>query len=126
MAVDGPFEKDWQSFRTLNDCNRYMLTNEIGCDITFLVGKERHRVSAHKYVLASRSCVFFAMFYGPAAESGNEIEVPDVEPDTFSLLFRWVINHDRPIFCQTNKLHLDTSIHVLIKYKNISQQPQSI
>lgn len=89
MADDGTSsDKDWQSFRSVTDCNKYMLTNEINCDVTFLVGRNRQRMSAHKYVLASRSCVFFAMFYGSVAEKENEIEIPDIEPDSFSSLLR--------------------------------------
>ena len=48
-------------------------------DITFKVGDER--INAHKFVLASASSVFHAMFYGPVAETRTEIEIVDC-PDS--------------------------------------------
>ena len=40
------------------------------------------RIPAHKYVLATASTVFYAMFYGGCAGDREKdlIEVPDVEP----------------------------------------------
>lgn len=45
-------------------------------------------IPAHKYVLATGSSVFYAMFYGGLAENKKEIEVPDVEPAAFLALLR--------------------------------------
>ena len=81
-------EEDWQSSRSLTECNRYMLENNIGCDVTFLVGEERTKVLAHKYILIGRSCVFFAMFNGPLAETSVEIALPDIEPNVFRILLQ--------------------------------------
>lgn len=47
-------------------------------------------IPAHKYVLATGSSVFYAMFYGGLAENKQDIEVPDVEPAAFLALLRWV------------------------------------
>lgn len=61
-----------------------MLTNEIGCDVAFMVGESRIVVYAHKYMLISRSCVFCAMLHGPMAERTDEyIHIPDIEAKTF-------------------------------------------
>ena len=40
------------------------------------------KIPAHKYVLATSSTVFYAMFYGGVAgdREKDTIEVPDVEP----------------------------------------------
>ena len=65
----------------------YMLVNQINCDVTFIVGSEHEEVHAHKLILISRSPVFHAMFEGPLAEKG-EVEMPDVERDTFLVFLR--------------------------------------
>jgi BTB/POZ domain-containing protein 3/6 len=44
-------------------------------------------IPAHKYVLATGSSVFYAMFYGGLAEN-KEIRVPDVEPSAFLTMLR--------------------------------------
>lgn len=47
-------------------------------------------IPAHKYILATGSSVFYAMFYGGLAENKQEIKVPDVEPTAFLTLLRYV------------------------------------
>lgn len=47
-------------------------------------------IHAHKYVLATGSSVFYAMFFGGLAENKKEIKVPDVEPAAFLALLKWV------------------------------------
>ena len=84
-------EVDWQCSRRLADCNKYMLDNEIECDVTFTLMKnngEYHKLSAHRFVLISRSPVFFAMLSGPLAESGQEIRITDISFDIFKHLLR--------------------------------------
>lgn len=83
---------DWQSCRNLQFCNRHMWTNQVACDIDFLVGEDKERVPAHKYILISRSCVFFTMFCGPLAETQREITLPDIEPPVFKALLEWVLS----------------------------------
>jgi len=68
-----------------------MLENEIACDVTFQVGVDNsaRSISAHKYILASRSPVFFAMLFGNLAKDNNEmIVVPDISPDAFMAMLR--------------------------------------
>lgn len=48
------------------------------------------RIPSHKYILATGSSVFYAMFYGGLANTKEEIEVPDVEPTAFLTLLRFV------------------------------------
>ncbi len=76
------FTDDWQSGKSLAQCNFHMLRNEDSCDVSFLVGKNQERVPAHRYVLISRSSVFHAMLTGHLPEKG-EIIIPDAEVDTF-------------------------------------------
>ncbi|XP_056002858.1 BTB/POZ domain-containing protein 2-like isoform X1 [Ostrea edulis] len=84
---------NWRSGLSLAECNRYMLTHQIHCDVTFRVGKEGKLVRAHKYVLSSRSPVFDAMLYGDLAES-DDIIVPDIEPSSFDALLRFLYCDD--------------------------------
>ena len=78
---------DWQLNKTLAESNRYMLVNKLCCDVTFEVGPEDGKteiIEAHKYVLVSRSPVFFSMFCGGLTErTDRPIRVPDMEPDIF-------------------------------------------
>ena len=57
--------------------NEHMLDNEIGTDLTFLVGKppDQQEIHAHKYVLVSRSPAFFSILHedgwtGAAVQEG--------------------------------------------------------
>lgn len=73
-----------------------MFMSEVMSDVHFLLGSKESterqvRVPAHKYVLATSSSVFFAMFYGSLAEKKEEIEIPDVEPSAFITMLRLVI-----------------------------------
>lgn len=90
---------DWQSCRNIQYCNKHMWTSQIACDIDFLVGENKERLSAHKYVLVSRSCVFFSMFCGPLAETQREITLPDIEPPVFKALVEWVLQIENSIEC---------------------------
>ena len=70
-------------------CNRQMLENQLACDIWFTVGANREKVGAHRYVLQSRSGVFFAMLDGPGADRSH-IDLPDTQPKVFWQLLRLV------------------------------------
>ena len=54
----------------------------------FLFSGHTQTIPAHKYVLATGSSVFYAMFYGGLAESSEEILVPDVDPSAFLILLK--------------------------------------
>ena len=76
--TSGGFVDNWQAGKTLAQCNLRMLSAEDGCDVVFTVGTDDHVIKAHRYILMSRSCVFYAMFSGPLAEK-SEVNVPEVE-----------------------------------------------
>ncbi|XP_071096746.1 BTB/POZ domain-containing protein 6-like [Haliotis cracherodii] len=80
---------DWQSGKTVTECNLRMLDTEDFSDVIFRVGSEKQVVRAHRYVLVSRSCVFHAMFCGNLAEE-KEVTIPDIEPDIFREFLRFV------------------------------------
>lgn len=63
-----------------------LLENEIGCDIVFKVGDEKF--NAHKLVLAARSPVFRAQFFGLVGNPNMDtVVVEDVEPSIFKVYF---------------------------------------
>ncbi|XP_033748459.1 BTB/POZ domain-containing protein 2-like isoform X1 [Pecten maximus] len=98
---------DWQVGKTLAGTNRYMLNNEIGCDVAFLLGDDRSEVYAHKYVLISRSCVFCAMLHGPMAEKTSEyIHIPDIKRETFKQLLEYM-------YCEDTKVDTKNASYLL-------------
>nr|XP_022311291.1 BTB/POZ domain-containing protein 6-like [Crassostrea virginica] len=80
---------NWQAGKNVLESNKYMLDNQLYCDVKFKVGKAGKFMSAHKYVLASRSPVFAVMFNGGLPETSGVIEVSDIEPDVFDILLRY-------------------------------------
>jgi hypothetical protein len=74
--------KDWQFGKTLPDRINYMLQNRLMCDVTFYVGTNRTAINAHTFMLASASPVFYSMFDGPMAETGD-VSIPDIEANIF-------------------------------------------
>ncbi|KAL3858854.1 hypothetical protein ACJMK2_009104 [Sinanodonta woodiana] len=66
-----------------------MFENHVACDVKFFIGKQRQEVTAHKYVLISRSSVFYAMLCGLLQETGPT-NIPDIEPDVFKQLLRFL------------------------------------
>ena len=93
MATRG--EIGWQSDKTLGECMRYMLDNEIATDVCFEVGPPDGatvNVRTHKLILISRSAVFEAMFSSGMHESRNgedvKIRIEDINPEIFKQLLR--------------------------------------
>ncbi|KAK1299531.1 BTB/POZ and MATH domain-containing protein 3 [Acorus calamus] len=71
-----------QSFKELLDSG-------IGSDIVFEVGEETFK--AHKLVLAARSPVFRAQFFGLIGDPNMEkVEVKDVEPPVFKAMLQFI------------------------------------
>lgn len=69
-------------------------------------------IPAHKYVLATGSSVFYAMFFGGLAEAKTEIAVPDVEPTAFLTMLRY-------LYCDEIQLEADnvlSTLYVAKKY----------
>lgn len=82
-------EVNWQaSMTTVRARNAVMFNNPLMSDVQFVVGSTT--IYAHKYVLATASSVFFAMFYGAMADqnNSNEIHIMDIQPDAFLNLLR--------------------------------------
>jgi hypothetical protein len=67
-----------------------MLQDERLCDVTFLVGSgKEEKIMAHRFILASRSPVFFTMFCGSLPETNQTVDVLDIEPTIFLDLLRY-------------------------------------
>ena len=93
MAACAESPQDWQLNRPILDCHKYMLDNQLHCDITFIFGAnkddEEEKIAAHKYMLICRSPVFEAMLMGPARMETDEIAIEDIEKDSFQEVLRF-------------------------------------
>lgn len=91
LGPPNTLDPNWQATKpTVRERNAAMFNNELMADVRFIVGSPglTQVIPAHKYVLATGSSVFYAMFYGGLAEHKEEIEVPDVEPSAFLTLLK--------------------------------------
>ncbi|XP_064211868.1 BTB/POZ domain-containing protein 3 isoform X3 [Tribolium castaneum] len=111
----GTLDPNWQASKpTVRERNAAMFNNDLMADVRFIVGSPgaTQDIPAHKYVLATGSSVFYAMFYGGLAECKEEIEVPDVEPSAFLTLLKY-------LYCDEIQLEADTvlaTLYVAKKY----------
>lgn len=127
-------DPNWQASKpTVRERNAAMFNNELMADIKFVVGcdgnlmdfshkcnklklfrllEQVQTIPAHKYVLATGSSVFYAMFFGGLAENKEEITVPDVEPSAFLTMLRY-------LYCDEIQLEADNvlaTLYVAKKY----------
>ncbi|XP_052231379.1 BTB/POZ domain-containing protein 6-like isoform X2 [Dreissena polymorpha] len=91
----------WQYAESFGETNLQMFENEDLCDITLAAGNEQKQIKCHRFILASRSPVFYAMFCGTLAESKNVICVPDIEPATLKNLLRYLYSGNIEIHAET-------------------------
>jgi len=81
--------------------SKFLFNNDILSDVKFVVRSSQHgecsdrkkskmAIPAHKFLLAIRSPVFFAMFCGKMAETKEEINLPDCEYDGMFELLRFL------------------------------------
>ena len=52
--------------------------------------QRENTVSAHKYMLITRSPVFCAMLTGPAKDESHQVEIEDVDKGSFLEMLRYV------------------------------------
>lgn len=119
LAAVGPAltaNPNWQAQRSsVRQRNAAMFNNQLMSDVRFVVGPKgssaQQSIPAHKYVLATGSSVFYAMFYGGlAAPAHPEIEIPDVDPAAFLVLLRY-------LYCDDIALEADTVLATLYAAK---------
>ncbi|XP_060602233.1 BTB/POZ domain-containing protein 6-like [Ruditapes philippinarum] len=85
----------WQCRRSFEETNWRMLQDERLCDVTFLVGSGKEEIiMAHRFILASRSPVFFTMFCGSLPETNQTVDVLDIEPAIFLDLLRFIYTEE--------------------------------
>ena len=85
------YHDDWQSSKkTVLQRNAHMFNNELMSDVSFTCGESSRIFHAHKYVLATSSAVFFAMFYGNLAQKESTIPLPDAEEESLEEFLRYL------------------------------------
>ncbi|RXG72434.1 BTB/POZ domain-containing protein 2 [Armadillidium vulgare] len=95
---------NWQaSMTTVKERFAFLFNNEILSDVHFRVGRgeSSQRIPAHKFVLSVGSAVFDAMFNGKLSSQQEEIELPDVEPQAFLALLRFLYSDEVQIGPET-------------------------
>ncbi|XP_041379355.1 BTB/POZ domain-containing protein 2-like, partial [Gigantopelta aegis] len=121
--VQSGFVDNWQKGKSVIESLKYSLKEKIMCDVTFIVGENRKRIQAHRFILSLRSCVFMAMLKGPLAEQ-DDIEIPDIESDTFEQVLQFLYTDDIIIdgnnvvrlFVMCNKYNIDYLEEKCLKY----------
>lgn len=74
---------------------KYLLDAELGCDIVFRVGEEAFK--GHKLILAARSPVFRAQFFGLIGNpKTDELEIEDIEPSVFKAMLQYIYSDELP------------------------------
>ena len=93
--MEVPDKNEWQIEKTLAECMRYMLDNEISTDVCFEVESadgEIVKFRAHKYMLISRSPVFAAMFASGMTECRGhpeeKVRIEDIYADEFKEILK--------------------------------------
>ncbi|XP_045194650.2 BTB/POZ domain-containing protein 6-like [Mercenaria mercenaria] len=83
---------DWQQGKSLGACMVELFDRGLWTDVKFHFKNQEQEqmIQAHRIVLAARSPVFQAMFFGPCADGKTEIELKDVEKDIFLLFLRYI------------------------------------
>ena len=95
------YHDDWQSYKkTVQQQNAYMFDNELMSDVSFTCGESRRMFHAHKYVLATSSAVFFAMFYGEIPPKEFPIRIEDAEEESFKEFLRFLYTDDCKIIAE--------------------------
>ena len=78
-----------------------MFDNELMSDVSFTCGESRRIFHAHKYVLATSSAVFFAMFYGEIPPKKFPIRIEDAEEVSFKEFLRFLYTDDCKITAES-------------------------
>nr|XP_018900417.1 PREDICTED: BTB/POZ domain-containing protein 1-like [Bemisia tabaci]XP_018900418.1 PREDICTED: BTB/POZ domain-containing protein 1-like [Bemisia tabaci]XP_018900419.1 PREDICTED: BTB/POZ domain-containing protein 1-like [Bemisia tabaci]XP_018900420.1 PREDICTED: BTB/POZ domain-containing protein 1-like [Bemisia tabaci] len=82
-------DEDWR-VTSLSDRQEIALRENLFTDVCFIVGTEEKRIPAIRSILSLGSSVFAAMLSERWSSDESEIAVPDVEPDAFYELLRFI------------------------------------
>ncbi|KAH9419557.1 BTB/POZ domain-containing protein 1 [Dermatophagoides pteronyssinus] len=128
---------NWQAYMpTLKHRMATIFNRDILADVYFLVGKKsKTRFAAHKFVLSIGSPVFDAMFNGLLAKSSDisdkydgikdgshEIELPDIEPEAFKALLRFLYLDEVDIDPET----VMTTLYAAKKYEVLALEVECV
>ncbi|KAM7449039.1 hypothetical protein ABFA07_003037 [Porites harrisoni] len=98
MSVDAVSDTYWQTARgTIRERCEAVFNQELLSDVKFVVRDCRggsKTIPTHKFMLAISSPVFFAMFYGKAAEMKDSVEICDCEYESLLELFRFIYSDE--------------------------------
>ena len=85
-------DQDWQlTKKTVLERNSHMFNNPLMSDIKFTSEESKRKYFyAHKYVLATSSPVFYAMFYGDLAEKNSVIHLEDADEESLEAFLRYL------------------------------------
>ena len=107
------YHDDWQSSKkTLAERNAYMFNNELMSDVSFTCGESSRIFHAHKYVLATSSAVFFAMFHGDLAQKESTIRISDSDEKSFEEFLRFLYTDE----CKTTAENAIGVMYLAKKY----------
>ncbi len=99
---------DWQSTKkTVLERSRHMFNNPFMSDAKFSCEGSDKKFFAHKYVLATSSAVFYAMFYGELAEKNSVVHLSDTNEDILEEFLR---------FLYTDECNLSTDNALFVMY----------
>ncbi|KAL6654217.1 hypothetical protein ACP70R_007682 [Stipagrostis hirtigluma subsp. patula] len=98
-----------------------LLAGEVGGDVTFEVG--RKKFIAHKYVLAARSSVFKAEFFGgPMKEkAATRVRIKGIQPRVFKSMLHFIYNDSLPKIDGGEKLVMAQHLLVAADRYNIER-----
>ena len=86
---------DWQSTKkTVLERSRHMFDNPFMSDVKFTCEGSDKKFFAHKYVLATSSAVFYAMFYGELAEKDSFVHLSDTNEDSLQEFLRFLYSDE--------------------------------
>lgn len=101
MSIDPVRERFWQTTAksTIEERCKAIFNQELLSDVKFVFhgirsGSESMKIAAHKFVLAVSSPVFYAMFYGPIAESKDCVEIYDCEYASFLEVLSFIYTNE--------------------------------
>ena len=84
-------EVDWQSTKkTVLERSRHMFNNPFMSDVGLCCEGSSKEFHAHKYILATSSSVFYAMFYGELAEKNSVVYLSDTNDDSLEEFLRFL------------------------------------
>ncbi|XP_053394972.1 uncharacterized protein LOC123524307 [Mercenaria mercenaria] len=90
-AVQGQ-SKCWQLSKNLRDCLTELYDRSLWTDVKFRCKDhdENGKIYAHKIVLAARSSVFQAMFFGQCSDGKDEVHLDQAETKTLDVFLRYI------------------------------------